>query len=265
MTAPTTTTRPPSKPGRPMNPWRLEWLRMTRTPRWIALFGVYLLFGLLGPVMAKYIGFFLENVQSEITIIAPAPTPKDGIVNYVNQVGQLGLIVVVAIAASALAFDAHRGLSTFLRTRTDGMWGLVRPRFFATAVAAVLAYSLGLLAAWYETALLLGSLPPGAMLAGWLCESLYLIFAVAVVAASASIARSTLATVGIALTTLIVLSIVGSLGVLHDWLPSTLVGAPVDLLTGTLLTDYLPAMAVTVVTGVGLVALAVVRLRQREI
>ncbi len=52
------TTIAAARPGRrpkPMNPWRLEWLRLTRTPRTIALAGVYLFFGLLGPVTAKYL------------------------------------------------------------------------------------------------------------------------------------------------------------------------------------------------------------------
>jgi ABC-2 type transport system permease protein len=57
------------------------------------------------------------------------------------------------------------------------------------AVAAVAAYTLGTLAAWYETALLHGSPPPGAMLAGLLCGSVYLIFAVSVATAAASLAR----------------------------------------------------------------------------
>lgn len=251
--------------SRPMTTWRLEWLRLTRSRRWIALVAVYLVFGLIGPVMAKYMAGLLEHVQSGITITVPPPQPKDGIVNYLSQVGQIGLIVVVAVSAGAMSFDTHRGISTFLRTRATGMWVLVAPRFTVNAVAAVLAYTLGLLAAWYETALLLGSLPVGAMLAGLLCESVYLVFAVAVVAASASFARGTLATVGIALATLIVLSIVGSIGAVHDWLPSTLSGATVELLSTTQLSDYAASLLTAIAASVLLVAVAVARLGRREV
>ena len=264
-----TITRPPRaltrSRTRPMTTWRLEWLRLSRSRRWTALVAVYLVFGLIGPVMAKYMAGLLEHVQSGITIIVPPRQPRDGIVNYLSQVGQIGLIVVVAVAAGALSIDAHRGISTFLRTRASGMWALVAPRFTVNAVAAVLAYTLGLLAAWYETALLLGPLPVGAMLAGLLCESTYLVFAVAVVAASASFARGTLGTVGIALAVLIVLSIVGSLGAVHDWLPSTLSGATVELLSTGSLTDYLPSLLAAVGTSALLVWLSVVRLNRREV
>ena len=97
--------------------------------------------------------------------------------------------------------------------------------------------------------------------AGLLCESVYLIFAVAVVTAAASFARGTL---GIALAVLIVLSIVGSVGAFHDWLPS-LSGATVELLSNASLSDYTASLLVAVASSAVLVWLAVVRLHRREV
>jgi ABC-2 type transport system permease protein len=99
------------------------------------------------------------------------------------------------------------------------------------------------LAAWYETALLLGSPPAGAILAGLLCGSVFLTFTVSVVTAAASVARSTLATVGITLGVLLALPLAGIVGPLHAWLPSTLLTAPVALLAQANLGDFLPALA----------------------
>lgn len=250
---------------RPMNPWRLEWLRMVRTPRALSLVCVYVAFGLLGPVMAKYMAQILEHSESNVTIIVKPPTPADGMANYIGQVSQTGLIVAAVVAAGSLAFDGRRGLSTFLRTRTSSMARLVLPRYVVPTVAAVLAYVLGTLAAWYETALLLGSLPPGAVLAGVLCQTAYLVFAMAVVALAASLARGTLGTVGVALGVLLVMPLVGNLAVLRDWLPSSLVTAPVDLLAGSTLTDYVPALAVALVSTPVLLTAAVLRLQRREV
>jgi ABC-2 type transport system permease protein len=248
-----------------MTPWRLEWLRLIRTPRGISLAAVYLLFGLLGPVTARYMADIVAHVQSGVTIIVPPPTPKDGITQYVSQVSQTGLVVVVVVAAGALAFDSRRGISTFLRTRATDLWGLVLPRYCTTAVAAVAAYTLGTLGAWYETALLIGPLPVPALVGGLVCQAVFLAFAVAVVALAASLARTTLGTIGIALGVLLVLPVAGAVGALHDWLPTTLVDAPVDLLTSTHLSDHLPTLAVTVVATPALLYAAVARLRRREV
>jgi ABC-2 type transport system permease protein len=256
--------RPGHRP-RPMSAWRLEWLRLIRSPRAIALAGVYLFFGLLGPVTARYLQDIVNHAQSGIQIVVAHPTPKDGIANYISQAGQTGLVIVVVIAASAFTFDARRGLSTFFRTRADGMWQLIAPRFGVNAAAAAAAYTLGTLAAWYETALLLGQPPAWAMLAGLLCGSVYLVFAVSVCTAAASVARSTLGAVGLTLGVLLGLPLLGLAGPLHSWLPSTLLTAPVNLLAHASLGDYLPALAIAAVGSALLLALATSRLARREV
>ena len=238
---------------------------MIRSRAALALGGVYLAFGFLGPVLAKYMQDIVKHVQSGITITVAPPTPGDGIANYVNQVNQTGLVVVVVVAAAAFAFDSRRGLSTFLRTRASSMWVLVGPRFVVVSSAAILAYSAGTLAAWYETALLIGPPRPSAVLAGLLCGAVYLVFAVAVVAAASSVARGTLGTVGLALAVLLLLPIAGSLSVLHDWLPSTLATAPVELFGATYLSDYAGALLVATASAAALVAIAVQQLRRREV
>ncbi len=247
-----------------MTAWRLEWLRLTRSRRAVALGCVYVFFGLLGPVMAKYMEQIVNRVQSGVRVTFPAPTPATGITNYVSQVSQTGLVVVVLIAASAFSFDSRRGLSTFLRTRAT-IWQLVAPRFVTNAAAAVAAYVAGSLAAWYETALLLGAPPAGPMLAGITCGALYLVFAVAVTAAASSIARSTLGSAGITLAALLLLPVLGTIGALHDWLPSTLVDAPVNLLGTSHLADFVPSILVTCAGTALLLAAAVARLRAREV
>src|SRR3954462_5703300 len=84
---------------RPMNPWRLEWLRLTRSPRDIALIRVYVFFGLFDPLLAKYMEQVAKYASSDVTIIAPAPQPIFGIINFVSQRSQTGMIVLIIIAA----------------------------------------------------------------------------------------------------------------------------------------------------------------------
>ena len=250
---------------KPMNGWRLERLRMTRTPRAIALACTYLFFGLLGPVTAKYLQDIVNRFQSGVQVILAHPTPKDGIANYISQISQTGLVVVIIIAAGALTFDARPGLSAFLRTRTTSMWQLIAPRFTVNAAAAVAAYTLGTLAAWYETALLLGPPPPEAMLAGLLCGSVYLVFAVSVATAAASLARSPLGTIGITLGILLALPLVGMAGPPHAWLPSTLVSAPVALLGSSTLGGFLPALAIAAISTPLLLTAATFQLKRRDV
>ena len=56
LTAQTRSTRPSTAPNAQLGAWRLECLRLIRTPRLLALMAVYAFFGLLGPVLARYSG-----------------------------------------------------------------------------------------------------------------------------------------------------------------------------------------------------------------
>jgi hypothetical protein len=158
--------------------WRLEWLRLVRTHRLTGMVAVFLLFGFTGPLTARYLEELLRRFGGGVEVRLPEPVPADGMAAYVDNGQQLGLLVVVLVAAAALAFDAQRESAAFLRTRVRGMWQLVLPKVAVNAGAAVGAFALGALAAWYETAVLLGGLPVAATLAGIAFVAVYLAFAV---------------------------------------------------------------------------------------
>jgi ABC-2 type transport system permease protein len=249
-----------------MNLWRLEWLRLKRTPRALTMAAVFVFFGLLQPILTKYQSQLLGHVGNGVRISFPPATPAAGVSGYFGELAGTGLIVVVVIAAGAFTFDAHHGLAIFLRTRVTGFWQLLAPRYTVNAGAAGLAFVLGALAAWYETSLLIGAPAASGMLTAMLCGAVYLGYAVAVTALAASLVRSTLATAGIALAVLFALPIAGVYRPIADWLPSALTNAPAALVSGTHhLSYYLPAFAVTVVAGGAALAAAVFRLRAREI
>lgn len=248
---------------------RLEWLRLWRTYRLTILVVVFAFFGLLGPLTAAYLPEIVSLAsQSDdlgAAIELPDPVPSDGITQYVGNISQLGLIAVAAIAALALAVDARPGLAAFYRTRQPAARSWIVPRWLATSLAAAFAWTIGLLAAVYETVLLIGPLPVGGMLVGWATWVIYLAFAVAVAALAAGVVRSTVAVTAVTVGLLIGMALVGLIPPVGEWLPSHLVGAPAALAAGASEgSEYIRAAVVTVVaTGAALLgASALVRRRE---
>ncbi|GAA3455703.1 hypothetical protein [Dactylosporangium matsuzakiense] len=249
-----------------MTPWRLEWLRMTRSARGITLIAVYAFFGLAGPLLAKYMAQIVKLSSSDVTIIAPPPEPADGIENFISQGSQTGLIVLAVVAAGVLSLDAHRGLAIFYRTRATGWFTLVWPRFVAVSLTALIAYFLGTAAAWFETTVVLAPLPTARVLLGALLGAVFLVFAVAVVTAAATVSRTTLATVGISLgVLLLVLPVSATVPVLRPWLPSSLLTAPAAVLTDAGIAGYGRAVAVSLAATVALLSIAAYRTSKREV
>lgn len=248
-----------------MSLWRLELLRMVRTHRWTILVAIYVLFGALGPVGARYLDELVSNFAGEMTIIMPDPRPVDGIAQFLSNVTQLGLLAVVVVAASALTIDARTEVAAFLRTRVPRSSTLLLPPYVVVTATSVLALLLGTAVAWGLTVPLLGELAVGAMLLGTLLGALYLAFAVAVVAAAGAGLGRLLPTVLASLLVLLVLPVLGVIPQVQPWLPSHLVLAPVALLEGDEPSAYLRAAAVTLLVTPGLLVLAGRLLERREL
>ena len=236
-----------------MTLWKMEWARLFRTHRWIGLLAGYLFFGLIGPVMTRYQKEIFKSLGGGIKVIVPTPIPADGIDSYVKNASQIGLLVAIVIAAGALALDSKPEWSAFLRTRARGLAQLVWPRFAVNAAAAAVAFVAGALAAWYETAVLIGGVPAGAMAAGIVYGAVYLAFAVGMVALATGVTRSTIGAIGLSLAVLVFLPLLGAVPLFEPWMPSKLVGALGELVRGAPATDYLRAAAVSVaLTAAGL-------------
>lgn len=252
-----------------MSLWRLELLRLVRTRRGLALLSVHLLFGFIGPLTARYLNELLELAGDDLegaTIELPDAVPHDGMAQYVANAMQIGLVVTVVVAAGSLALDATPEMGAFLRTRVRPVWRLLLPRLVVSFAAVSLAFTLGALAAWYETWALLGGLPAEDVLAGIAFGVVFLAYVIAVTAAAAQWTKGVLATVMVALLSLLVLPVLGAADVIGQWLPSSLATALADLPAGKHdVGHYVRPAVVSLLTTAGLIYVALVGARRREL
>lgn len=251
-----------------MSLWRLEILRLKRTKRWLVLAGVFVVFGLTGPLTARYMEQLLDLAGGEmdgVTIEFPDPVPADGMVQYIGNAIQVGTLVAVIVAAGSLAFDAVPEMGVFLRTRVPSVSRILLPRLVVPFVAIAAGFVLGVLAAWYETAVLLGALDVGDVLLGTTLGILFFAFVVAVVAAVAQWTRGLLATVMTSLGVLLALPIIGIADVVGRWLPTRLGGALADLVGEGAAGDYVGPAATAIVAIPVLLTIAMLGARRREV
>jgi ABC-2 type transport system permease protein len=249
-----------------MTLWRLEWLRLVRTRRWMSLAGVLIVFGFVSPLTVRYAEDLLESLgPGDIQILLPEPTAFEAMREYVGNVQQLGTLVVVLVSASALALDGRPELAAFLRTRVRSARDLVLPRFGVNAAVAALAFAAGGFAAWYETEVLLESLPVGRTLLAILLGSLFQVFVVATVALAAGLAKSFVQTAILAVGLLLSLPLLSLVGPLGPWLPGELTVMLAQLDRSRDAIDYARPVLVTLVAIPVFLAVAVRRFEGREL
>ena len=248
-----------------MSLWRVEWLRLRRTHRLWVLAGIYVFFGVTGPLSARYLPEIVDRFAGDVQMTMPAATPAAGMAQFSSNAGQLGLLAVLVVAAGALTFDARPAWSAFLRTRVPRVLDLVVPRVAVVALAAMAALVVGTVVAAATTAILIGTPDLGDVALGALLGGVYLTLAAAVVAAAASVARTAVSTVLVAVGTLLALPLLQLVPTVGEWSPSRLLGAGDALLAGTSFGDLAPALVVALVLVPVLVRGASVRLATREV
>lgn len=245
-----------------MTLWNLEVLRLWRTQRWLILLAVFVSFGVLGPLTARYLPDLLASLGEDAAGSLPPMTALDGVTQYIGNAAQIGMLAVVFVAAAALAFDAKPEMAVFLRTRTS-VRDIVIPRYVVSVAASVVTFAVGMVLAYVLTGILLDWLDAAAVTVGAILFGLYLAFAVAVVALVASLIRSVPGVAMLSVGVLIALALVGLVPQIAPWLPSELVGATDVLIRGGEF-DFWRAVVMTVALSVALLVISIRRLAQRE-
>lgn len=245
---------------------RHEWRRLRRTHHATAVMATFALFGLLGPVLARYLPDIVSKAAADgMTITMPPATPADGFAQYLGNVSQLGLLVVCLVAVTGFNADGRRGVVIFYRLRQPSARRRLLPRWAALWSLASVAWVVGMVGAWYETVLLIGPVSVGRVVTATLTWLPYLALVVAVCALASTVVSSTSGAVGLAVGALLGLATLGMLPTVGDWLPAALVGAPTDIVRGTHgLGDFAPSVATALAATLAAGAAAVARVDRRE-
>lgn len=239
---------------------RVETRRLTRSGLLIGLLATFVFFGLSGPALALAMPAILGTATSteQLTIEAAPATAVDGITLFNQSAMQLGLILAVAIAVSSMAWDARSGSSVYYRTRVARLSTVIVPRLAVSWIAAILAYSLGLLLAVVITNLTIGRISSDLILGVWAGSTIYLVMAMAIGFLVMAFTRRTAPAIAIATILALVLPLLSQFPALSSWTPTT-------LLTGSTSGIHslgLPILSALMVTALCVVGATLITARQ---
>src|SRR5579859_7869669 len=142
---------------------RKELREALRSNRLLVVSVVFLLFGIISPVTAKYTPELLKLIgsgQSGVTITFPTPTVADAIAQYLKNVAGTGILVALLLPMGMVAREKERGTAAFALTKP-----LSREAFLAAKLVALLAMLaagviLAAIATYFYTALLFKPIAP---------------------------------------------------------------------------------------------------------
>lgn len=203
---------------------RKELLEQVRSYRMLVVLVVFLLFGLLSPVLAKLTPelFKLMPGGDTLALLIPPPTAADAVAQYLKNLSQFGIILALLLGMGAVAQEKTQGTAALILTKPMPRSSFLLAKFGALKLTFAVGILFAAAAGYYYTLFLFEPLS----LTGWLALNaflfLFLLVHVALTLLCSTLVRSQAAAGALAFAEMAVLGILASLPGVGDYLPAQL-------------------------------------------
>lgn len=236
---------------------RKELLEQWRSYRLLIVGVVLLLFGLLSPLTAKYLPEIIRLTLpqgQEIVKLLPEPSLADVVDQYLKNNGQFGILLALLMAMGSVAQEKDKGTAALMLVKPLPRGVFLGAKFTALGLTFTLSILIAGLACYLYTLLLFGAFD----LSAWLALNGLLLVSVLVYVALAlfcsTLTGSQVVSGGLSFGLWIVVSAIGALPRVGEYLPGQLIAWAAGLAKGTGSGSSWPALWVSL----GLILIALV-------
>lgn len=134
-----------------------EVLEATRTWRLVILVAVFLLSGLISPVLAKYTPQLVGSIPDmppEFAEMFPEASMQDAIVQYVKNIAQFGVLLVIILNMGLVAGEKERGTAAMLVSKPVRRSTVLLSKWLTGLGIILIGLILAGLGGWIYTAVL---------------------------------------------------------------------------------------------------------------
>lgn len=205
--------------------YKKEWLEQSRTHRLLIAVVVLTAFGMLSPLLAKFMPelFAMIPGAEQIASIIPAPTVNDAVGQYIKNVTQFGVLMALLFCMGAVASEKEKGTAALILSKPLGRGSFLTAKFLAVGVTFALGLAAAGLGGYIYTWYLFEPLGWGQFLAMNGLILVYLLFYASVTLFFSTLTRTQFIAVGGAAVVLIISGVFGSLPTYGKFSPDTLV------------------------------------------
>lgn len=225
--------RPSPNPTALRQQWPLFMVSLTkelkqqwRTRRFIVVGAVFVVFGMISPLLARFLPEILGSIEEaqQFVDLIPEPTIADAFGQYIENLTQFGFILAIVLGMAAVIGEKEKGTAAMILSKPMPRWVFITSKFVAQAIVYIVSFVIAAVSAYYYTYFLFG--PPAAapflfmnvLLLVWL-----LVF-VAVTLLGSTLGGSTGGAAGIAAVGSVLILILGSIPTIGELMPGALIG-----------------------------------------
>lgn len=213
---------------------RKELIEQWRTRRLLVLLVVLVFFGMSSPVLAYFTPELMSLVPGgeAFKALIPTPTMLDAVDQYLKNTTQFGVLLALLLAMGAVAQEKERGTAAMMLVKPLPRGVFLLAKFVALAIAFLVGLALAGVGGYFYTLVLFGAPDAGAWVAMNVLLWLYLLVFVALTLLFSALVRSPAAAAGLGFGALLLLSLIGSIPGMGQYLPGELVNWAVSGFTG---------------------------------
>ncbi len=203
-----------------------------KTYRFLIISVVFLIFGLMTPLMLKYMPEILQMAGEDIIIDIPPATAVQVLTEYADTIAQVGVLMAVLFTMGAISRESEKGTAAMVLSKPVNRVAFILAKLFSLNTSFIAALLLASLAGYGYTVLLLGGADVVAFIA---LNGLLVLFFVVVISVTllfSSIFKSQLAAGGLALVVLVGQALMVNIPRIGDYMPASLIDWGVGLISG---------------------------------
>jgi ABC-2 type transport system permease protein len=219
-----------------MNLWnslRKELLEAWRGKRFLVAIILLGAFGMMSPLLAKFMRELFASIPGAemISAIIPEPTTMDAIAQYVKNVEQFGILLALLLSMGLVAVEKERGTAALMLSKPLGRSNFILSKFLGVSILLLTAILVAALGGYYYTLFLFEPLPVGDWLAFNGLMGLLLLVVAAITILFSTLFTSQAAAAGVALGVYLLISLFGNIPAISPYIPDRVVRWGISLFT----------------------------------
>ena len=200
-----------------------EWQEQVRTFRLLIVGGVFLFFGLLTPVMIKYLPEIIKLAGEDIGIIElPPPAALQALAEYSATALQMGLLVAILVTMGAIAGERSRGTAVMTLSKPVSTVAFVTAKLLAISFTFIIGLAVGGIGAYGYTWMLIEEGNLTGFIGQTALLSVYLIFCITTTLVFSAVFRNALAAGGVSIAVLLASGGLGAIPWVGRVMPSSI-------------------------------------------
>lgn len=206
--------------------FRKEMLEMGRSYKWLWVPLVFLLLGIMQPLMTRFMPVILEsagNMPTGMTITIEPPSGIEVMAQTLGQYNSVGLMILVLSIMTLISGERQSGVSQMIFAKPVSYVSYAAAKWAIMLSLVTASFVLGYAGAWYYTIQLIGSVDTVAVVTSGFLYLLWLWFAGSLTLLMSSIMNAAAGIAFVSLGATILLSMAS------EWLPRYLTYSPGSL------------------------------------